>query len=156
MPWATGVDSGSELREKLIAFLDAKIKAAPYKARLPRRHYSVIEGRPGLRKVGARIEVWAQADERQPHTYFDPVRQVREDYHRITLDVKGDSKSGGIDVTDALLSVLKSLFSQASTLEELIVLGIYNVRQSSETMQIDGVEFNRPLFLSCNTDVYLN
>jgi hypothetical protein len=156
MPWPAGQPAAKKLKDELQSFINTKLAAAPYKARLPRGFVKAVVDKPGKRNGGVVVLLRTEADEGQPHRYHDGTGQVMEEFHRVGMAVQGDERAGAMEAQEAVYSVLKSLFTNPTILAELIALGICDVRESSEGMDFgDDTESSRVLTLTCNTDVYL-
>jgi hypothetical protein len=153
MTWELGTVATLKLKEELVAFIETLRPQFP-----GGRHISVYAVRGGDKRPGTQIELYAQADEQRPHQFLDAEsgNTIFEEYHRIVVDVKADDKSGGAPVAESIFAVLKRNFGSTIGREILISMGICNVREAADAPIIEEVTFERPLVLTCSTEVFLN
>lgn len=157
MPWAKGTDASDKLKDTLVTWLEAQFATTTIKARLPRRHI-VINAPESTRRRGGSIKVplYTGADENPPHEYDSPAGRVLEEYHRVTIDPHSDEKGARADEVGKVASIIRQLLASPTQRQALIALGVYNVRESADALEIDDVEFNRPINLTCTTDTLLD
>lgn len=156
MPWPSGTDATNEIKTVLVTWLEGRLKASPYKARLPKRHIKVAAPKGSERIPGSiKTLIYTGADEILPHEFDTDAGRVMEEYHRIAVDVKSDEKGAKADEVGKVAAIVRQILSNPTERQALIGLGIYNVRETTEQLFIEGVEFNRPINLTCTTDVLL-
>lgn len=157
MAWPVGVHSAERLKSVLAEFIASRLKAAPYRSQMPRRSYKVHAPR-GSEKVAGSIKVllYTGADEQPPHSYREGDKRVVEEWHRVTVDVQSDEKGARAGEDAQVADLLRQIFTSRTECKALIALGVYNVRETMEELNIDGVEFNRTMNLTCSTDRYIS
>jgi hypothetical protein len=157
MAWAAGTDATNNLKTVLLAWLEGRLAAAPFKARLPRRSLKFAAPK-GTEKIAGSIKVllYTGADENPPHEFDSDDGRVMEEYHRVTIDVKSDEKGAKADETAKVASIIRQILSSPTERQTLIGLGVFNIRESADALELDGVEFNRPINLTCTTDTLLD
>jgi hypothetical protein len=152
MPYESGTAAAPKLVDEIVAHIETLRSQFPAK-----RFVSIYAPKGGDRKTGIRVEVYSSADEQSPHRYFsDDGHEILEEYHRVTIDVKADSKGGGAAAAQDVYGTIKRSFGSDVGRAAMIARGAYDVRESADGAQIEGVDFERPLHLTCNTDTYLS
>lgn len=161
MPWPAGTNPANNLKGVLAEYLTARLKSAPYKAQMPRtlgklRSFKVYAP-TGSEKINTSIKVllYTGPDEIPPHQFNDGSGQAIEESHRITIDVRSDEKGARANEDAIVADILRRIFNNKAELAALINLGVYNVRESMDELQINDVEFNRTVNLVCSTDTYI-
>lgn len=157
MAWAIGTDPTNNLKTVLTTFLTAKLKAAPYKAQMPRRSWKVYapKGSEPVRE-SIKILLYTGADEEPANEYSDTGQYVSEEMHLITIDVQSDERGAKADEDVKVFNIIRSVFQSPTERAALIALGVYNISNSADALQIDDVEFKRPLNLKCSTDTIIS
>jgi len=101
MPWALNTNAAKKLKEIIETFATSLHEQFP-----DTHHVLVTVGKGG--NAGIRVEIYSKADERQPHFFRgDDGKQVAEEYHRLAIDVKADSKNGGAPAAEEVYGVLR-------------------------------------------------
>lgn len=167
MTWIRGTNSTDALRKALKTFIETWLADATYKPRLPRRPWKVFL--PSERQSALlRVVIATTPDDQKPHVYPDGARTVSEEFHRVSLIVKGDKKGTSAQAVGQVHAALKALFSaamQEGTSEHAarLAAGIYNLQLSVEDFEIapgdnadEGTLYRQDLNLKCSTDTFLN
>jgi hypothetical protein len=162
MAWEIGTDSSEKLREALRDFIKAKMTDSIYRNRLPRQHIHYLKSGE-TQSAGVFVIVHSGPDENAPRQYEIEGHRVLEEYHQIAVVVKADKKAGGMASVAATYGALKALFGNYSETSTLIPVGICDLSESAEGMEIDGADndsegefYKRQLNLKCNTELLVS
>lgn len=157
MAWALGTNATEQLKLVLVAWLQAQLAASPYKARLPKRSIAIAAPK-GTERISGSIKVllFTGADENLPHEFSVGSNRVMEEFHRVTIDVQSDEKGAPANEAGQVASIIRQLLSMPSQRDTLGASGVYNVREQAEALSQIDVELQRPINLTCTTDVLVS
>lgn len=158
MAWPVGTNTPEHLKQTLETFLEGRLADAQYSSRVPAGNRVQIGVPKDNRRGGnpmVQVNIYTGADEEPPHEYQTDAGRVQEEYHRITLDCVAGSRNSDAAQVNRVVSTLRAIFGSPAERAALGTLGIYNVRESAEGVEMDEVEFSRPVNLTCTTDVNL-
>lgn len=157
MAWPIGTDATNNLKSVLETWLKGRLAASPYKARLPRRHIYI--GAPNSsKKISGSIKVllYTGKDEELPYEFNTPDGYAMEEMHRVTIDVQSDEKGAKANEDAAVASIIRQIMQSPTERAGLIALGVYNVKESADELNIDDVEFRRTINFTCSTDTLIS
>lgn len=166
--WPQG-NSSEVLRQTIVAYLQAWLAEAPYQGMLPSSPVQIME-QGAKQNAGIRVLVGTGADAQPSRTYYgqgpDAGHFVIEEYHKVSLLIRGDAKNGGSNAVGQVQGALRNLFFMRMGTPESIDLigrGVFDVMEDEDALEFmptsedeDGTWFSQKLELLCNTNSYLN
>jgi len=157
MPWPIGTDATDNLKTVFETWLRGRLTASPYKQRLPRRH--IVVGVPNSsKKISGSIKVllYTGKDDEPPYEFNSESGYTMEETHRITIDVQSDERGAKANEDALVASIIRQIMQSPTERAGLIALGVYNVKESADELEIDGVDFKRPINFTCSTDTLIS
>lgn len=155
MAWTLGTDATDKLKATLVTWIEGRFAVTAIKARLPKRSIKVVAPK-GTQRISGSIKVllYTGADDALPHEYKNAAGALlMEEFHRVTIDVQSDEKGAKVDEMAKVAGIIRQQLIVGR--DALTALGVYDVQETTEELEIDGVDFSRPINLTCNTDVIL-
>ena len=149
MAWSSGTDSSTKVKTELSAWLKSFL---PGRSGIDKRLEIEAPEKERKRRPSPMVRIYNGPDEQEPREIHNGGIVSVMEWHRVTIDVIGDERAAPESAFNAIVSNIRQGLNNPIERQKLITKGVYNVRSTTDALNVTNVVYERPVTIICSTE----